>query len=142
MLFGSFPVTIDEKFRLKIPAKFRRELPEAVYVTSDDGSCAHIYPMPVWERFTQKFLEPPRMDPAKQKYQEITSYYGLVTEMDPQGRVLIPHPLREDAELAGEVMVFGRQDHLVVWNNERIRKRLKESPLTNEDRERLAQLGF
>jgi len=39
-------------------------------------------------------------------------------------------------------MVFGRQDHLVVWNNERIRKRLKESPLTNEDRERLAQLGF
>ena len=142
MLFGSFPVTIDEKFRLKIPAKFRRELPEAVYVTSDDGSCAHIYPMPVCERFAQKFLEPPRMDPAKQKYQEITSYYGLVTEMDPQGRVLIPHPLREDAELAGEVMVFGRQDHLVVWNNERIRKRLKESPLTNEDRERLAQLGF
>ena len=142
MLFGSFPVTIDEKFRLKIPAKFRRELPEAVYVTSDDGSCAHIYPMPVWELFAHKFLEPPRMDPAKQKYQEITSYYGLVTEMDPQGRVLIPHPLREDAELAGEVMVFGRQDHLVVWNNERIRKRLKESPLTNEDRERLAQLGF
>jgi len=37
---------------------------------------------------------------------------------------------------------LGRQDHLVVWNNERIRKRLKESPLTNEDRERLAQLGF
>jgi MraZ protein len=142
MLLGSFPVTIDEKFRLKIPAKFRRELPEAVYVTSDNGECAQIYPIPVWERFAQKFLEPPRMDPAKQKYQEITSYYGLVTEMDPQGRILIPHPLREDAGLAGEVMVFGRQDHLVVWNNEKIRKRLKESPLTNEDRERLAQLGF
>ncbi len=98
MLCGSYSAKIDEKFRLKIPAKFRRELPDTedstFYVTSDDGRCAQIYPLPVWERISQKFQEPPRMDPAKIKLQKFTSYYGILTQMDPQGRVLIPQALR------------------------------------------------
>jgi len=146
MLWGSFPAKIDEKFRLKVPAKFRRELADTedntYYVTSDDGLCAQIYPIPVWERVAQKFQEAPRMDPAKQKLQKFTSYYGLLTQMDPQGRILIPQALREDAQISGDVIVMGKNDHLEVWNNEAIRKSLKEHPLTDQDRERLAEHGI
>ena len=101
MLWGSLPAKVDDKSRLRVPAKFRRELPETInntyFVTSDDGRCAQIYPIPVWERVAQKLQEPPRMDPAKLKLQRFTSYYGLVTQMDPQGRILIPQRLRSDA---------------------------------------------
>lgn len=146
MLWGSYPAKIDEKSRLKIPARFRRELPETedntYFVTSEDGQCAQIYPIPIWERVAQKFLEPPRMDPAKVKLQKFTSYYGVLTQMDPQGRILIPSPLREDAKILGDVTVIGKNDHLEVWNNEVIRKSLKEEPLTHADRERLAEQGF
>jgi len=146
MLWGSYPAKIDEKFRLKIPAKFRRDLPDTedntYFVTSDDGQCAQIYPIPIWERIAQKFLEPPRMDPAKLKLQKFTSYYGLLTQMDPQGRILIPQALREDAQIAGDVIVIGKNDYLEVWNNETIRRSLKEEPLTNTDREKLAEQGF
>lgn len=146
MLWGSYPARIDEKYRLKIPAKFRREMAETedsnYFVTSDDGLCAQIYPIPVWERIAQKFLESPRMDPAKLKLQKFTSYYGLLTQMDPQGRILIPQSLREDAQISGDVIVIGKNDHLEIWNNEAIRKSLKEHPLTDEDRERLAEQGF
>ena len=94
MLWGRYSAKIDEKSRLRLPAKFRRDLPETedgtFYVTSDDGQCAQIYPIPVWERVAQKFQEPPRMDPAKLKLQRFTSYYGLLTQVDPQGRILIP----------------------------------------------------
>ena len=97
MLWSSYPAKIDEKFRLKIPAKFRREMAETedgtYYVTSDDGLRAQIYPIPVWERMAQKFQEAPRMDPAKLKLQKFTSYYGILTQMDPQGRILIPQAL-------------------------------------------------
>jgi MraZ protein len=82
------------------------------------------------------------MDPAKQKLQRITSYYGLVTQMDPQGRILIPQLLRDDARMSGDVLVIGKTDHLEVWNGEVIRKSVKEEPLTVEERERLAQQGF
>ena len=141
MLVGSYQAKIDEKFRLKVPAKFRRDLAEnednAYYVTSDDGKSAQIYPMSVWERIAQKFQESPRFEPAKMKFEKFTSYYGLLTEMDPQGRILIPQALREDAKILGEVTVMGKTDHLEVWNNEIIRKSLVDDPMTNSDREKL-----
>ncbi len=146
MLLGSYLAKIDEKSRLRLPAKFRRDLPETqgntYYVTSDDGLCAQIYPISVWEQMAKKLQEHPRMDPAKQKLQRITSYYGLVTQMDPQGRILIPQLLRDDARMSGDVMVIGKTDHLEVWNGEVIRKSVKEEPLTVEEREKLAQQGF
>lgn len=142
MLLGSYQAKIDDKFRLKIPAKFRRELSETddttYYVTSDDGHCAQIYPMAVWERIAQKFQESPRFEPAKLKFQKFTSYYGLIAEMDPQGRILIPQSLREDAKISGDVIVIGRTDHLEVWNNEVIRKSMADDPMTDADREKLS----
>ena len=146
MLWGRYSAKIDEKSRLRLPAKFRRDLPETedetYYVTSDDGKCAQIYPIPVWKKIAQKFQESPRMDPAKLKLQRFTSYYGLLTQMDPQGRILIPQSLREDAHIMGDVTVIGKSDHLEVWNDEAFRKSLQEDPLTLEERERLAEQGF
>jgi MraZ protein len=146
MLWGRYSAKIDNKSRLRLPAKFRRDISDtddnAFYVTSDDGHCAQIYPVSVWERVAQKFQEPPRMDPAKLKLQRFTSYYGLLTQMDPQGRILIPQSLREDAQISGDVIVIGKADHLEVWNDEAFRKSLKEDPLTLEERERLAEQGF
>ena len=142
MLLGSYPAKIDEKSRLRLPAKFRRDLPveNTYYVTSDDGKRAQIYPLPVWERFLRKFQETPRMDPAKLKYQRITSYYGMLSEMDPQGRVLIPQKLREKAQLSGDVIVIGNDDHLEVWNEQLMSKDVEDNPLTPEDWEKLAVL--
>jgi MraZ protein len=146
MLWGRYSAKIDDKYRLRLPAKFRRDLPETedntYYVTSDDGQCAQIYPIPVWELIARKFQEAPRMEPAKLKLQRLTSYYGLLTQMDPQGRILIPQSLREDAQISGDVVVIGKVDHLEVWNEEVFRKDLKESPLTIAEREKLAELGF
>jgi MraZ protein len=146
MLWGRYSAKIDEKARLRLPAKFRRDLPETeddtYYVTSDDGKCAQIYPIPVWKKIAQKFQEAPRMDPAKLKLQRFTSYYGLLTQMDPQGRILIPQSLREDAHIMGDVTVIGKSDHLEVWNDEAFRKSLMEDPLTLEERESLAEQGF
>ncbi|MDR0841913.1 MAG: division/cell wall cluster transcriptional repressor MraZ [Acidobacteriota bacterium] len=144
MIKGSYLAKIDEKSRLRMPAEFRRGLPETVdntyYVTSDNGKCAQIYPLPVWEKIEQKLQEPPRMQPAKLKYQRITSYYGLLTEMDSQGRILIPQLLREDAQISGEVSVLAiNGDHLEVWNKETIGKIVKDNIPTDED---MAELGL
>jgi MraZ protein len=146
MLWGSCPAKIDDKFRLKIPAKFRRDLPETedntYFVTSDDGKCAQIYPIFVWEQIAQKLQSAPRMVPAKLKLLKFTSYYGMLSQMDPQGRILIPQTLREDAKISGDVIVMAKNDHLEVWNNETIRQSMKEEPLTDVDREKLAEQGI
>jgi MraZ protein len=146
MLLGSYPAKIDEKSRLRLPAKFRRDLPETVdgtyYVTSLDGTRAKIYPIPVWERLVQKLQETPGMGSAKLKLQDITSYYGALSEMDPQGRILIPVDLREDAQLSGDVLVIGKPDHLEVVNKQALSKTVKENPLVLEEREKMADIGW
>ena len=50
--------------------------------------------------------------------------------------------LREDAQIVGDVTVIGKTDHLEVWNTETIRRNLKDEPLTDTDREKLAEQGF
>lgn len=146
MLWGSCPAKIDEKFRLKIPAKFRHDLPETeentYFVTSDSGKCAQIYPIPVWEQIAQKLQSPPRYSRAKQKLLKATNYYGMLASIDAQGRILIPQKLREDAQLSGEVVVMAKNDHLEVWNDQIVRKSLADEPLTDEDRDELAAQGI
>ena len=62
--------------------------------------------------------------------------------MDRQGRVLVPQRLRDEANVAGEVVVMGQMDHLVVWNHETFRTRIDAEPMTAEDFEKLAELGI
>ncbi|MFP5247128.1 MAG: division/cell wall cluster transcriptional repressor MraZ, partial [Thermoanaerobaculia bacterium] len=61
--------------------------------------------------------------------------------LDAQGRVLVPQVLRDVAAIADEVVVLGSQDHLIVWNEQKIQKRLSEQPLTDEDLKELELHG-
>ena len=65
-----------------------------------------------------------------------------VTRLDPQGRVLIPQPLRDRAAMSGEVVVAGRIDYLEVWNHERFVARLESEQLTDDDWRTLSERGF
>jgi MraZ protein len=89
--------------------------------------------MQVWREFHGRLAQVPSTSTAKQKLLERVNYYGQVAKFDAQGRVLIPQVLRDVASIRDEVVVLGNQDHLVVWNEEKIQKRLSDSPLSEDD---------
>lgn len=134
---GHSPATIDDKGRLKVPATFRKVIEDRYgrdcFITSTDGERAMIYPMPVWEEFQGRLAKVPSASLAKAKMLERVNYFGQVGAIDAQGRLLMPTVLRNVAGIAGDVVVLGNQDHLIVWNEERIHKRMTESPMTAED---------
>ena len=103
------------------------------FITSTDGERALIYPMTVWDEFQGRLSRVPSTSVAKQKLLERVNYFGQAGQIDAQGRVLIPTVLRDVARIQDDVVVIGNQDHLIVWNEERIQKRLSESPMTDED---------
>jgi DNA-binding transcriptional regulator/RsmH inhibitor MraZ len=41
--------------------------------------------------------------------------------------------LRNVAGISDDVVVIGNSDHLIVWNEERIQKRLAETPMSADD---------
>jgi MraZ protein len=138
MFRGSFPARIDEKGRLKIPRDFRALVEERfghdLFVTSVDGQCVNIYPMPTWLELEQKLASGGVVrDPSVQKFFQRANYFGQATELDNQGRVLIPQRLRESADMTGEVDIVGNFDFLQVWNHERLAAKLEREQFTRED---------
>lgn len=145
-LRGNAPAKIDEKGRLKIPTGFRSVVEARhgrdVFVTSLTGESVRIYPMPVWVEIERKLAQIPTTHPSRLRFFSRVNYYGQATDLDNQGRVLIPQRLRESAGMAGDVDVFGQYDHLEVWNHERFVAKLANDPFTDEDARALAQFGI
>lgn len=145
MLRGSHLATVDEKGRVKIPADFLAELRKQgkrFYVTSENGECAKIYPMKVWDEIERKLAKLSSHNQAKQKFLTRTNYFGQVVELDGQGRILIPPVLRDTAQMKGEVSVNGQLMHLEVWNHARFLEQMKNNPITAEDVKALDDLGI
>ena len=104
-----------------------------VFITSVLGDSALIYPLPVWEEKEARLQALPSSDPVKARFLERVSYYGQQSELDAQGRVVLPQILRDSAGMEGDVVVSARLDHLVVWNADRLRKRFSDKPFTDDD---------
>lgn len=145
MFRGNYPTRVDEKGRLKVPAEFKRLIDEKYgaqfYITSVDGKVALVYPFEEWQHIEEKLARLSNFNPTKKKFLNRTNYYGQVVEMDAQGRLLIPALLRQAAQIRGEVAVLGNLNHLVVRNEEALRKELEE-PFTAEDEKTLDELGI
>ena len=145
VLMGHAPAKVDEKGRLKVPTSFRKIIEEShgsdCFITSLDGERAVIYPLPVWYDFQARLAKVPSTSQAKAKLLERANYFGQLASFDGQGRLLVPAILRDVAAIAEEVVVIGNQDHLIVWNEERIKRRMAERPLTDEDYKELELHG-
>ncbi len=145
MFRGNHPTRVDEKGRLKVPSEFKRRVDEAYgpqfFITSKDGERAELYPIKEWERI-EEALAKGASSAAKQKFLDVTNYYGQVVEMDGQGRLLIPQLLREKAKLVGDVAVLGQGTKLMVVNDERHAAKLEAEPLTGADLDSLAIPGL
>ncbi len=143
---GSAPARIDDKGRLKVPTLFRGEIQDHrgpdVFVTSIKGDCVRIYPMPVWLEIERKLSAMPSNHPSRIRFLAAVNYYGQPSELDVQGRVVIPAHLRTSASIVGDVRVFGHIDYLEVWNEELFVRKLHADPLTDDDALRLAEYGI
>jgi MraZ protein len=148
MFRGNHPARADEKGRLKLPAEFKRQADDRYgagtpfYITSKDGRSAEIYPLPEWQQIEEKLALIPSMNAAKKKYLDRTNYYGQMSEMDAQGRVLLPQILRETAKLGGDVVVLGQQTYFEVVNHDEFKQAMEANPLTAEEQQALADFGL
>ena len=145
MLRGNQPARIDEKGRLKIPAVFRADIEDSwgsdFYVTSITGQSVRVYPLSVWQDIEERLANLPAFNPTKKKFLDRANYFGQLTSMDKQGRILIAPLLRETAEMVGEVAVLGYLNYLDVWNNDRFLKRLEDEPFGEQDEQVISELG-
>lgn len=103
---GFFSARVDEKGRLKLPAALAQYLAalgeQQVFITTLDRMTARIYPVSVWQE-TEKLLEEPGEDVDERDDVAMVAYhFGADSDIDPQGRVLVPTELRRELKFENE----------------------------------------
>ena len=123
MFRGGTPVSLDNKGRLAVPAKYRETLISLcaghLIVTADPSKCLLIYPQPVWEPIEQKLNSLSSFNPQTRSLQRLLVGNACDVEMDGAGRILVPPPLRAFAGLNKEVVLVGQGAKFELWDNEK-----------------------
>lgn len=146
MFRGNAPARIDDKGRLKVPNAFRALLESKygreLFLTSLTGEYVRLYPMPVWLEIEEKLGQMPSTHPARLRFLDRVNYFGQASELDIQGRVIIPLRLRDAATMVGDVDVLGQYNYLDVWNHDRFLTKLQREPYTDDDARSLSEFGI
>jgi MraZ protein len=95
---GFLTARVDEKGRLKLPVDLRVYLAsfgsKRVFVTSLDNRTVRIYPVPVWLDNLKSLKEFKKDPKAAADVVFVANANGATSDMDDQGRVLVPQDLR------------------------------------------------
>jgi len=97
---------VDDKGRLKLPAEFLEYLKklgvDKVFITTVDRELARIYPISVWKANENLFANAGDLAEMAEDVAYIAKVFGGDSEIDGQGRVLMPAALRRELEMESQ----------------------------------------
>lgn len=115
---GEFKSTLDAKGRMNFPVKLREELGSSFVISKTIGEhCIKVYPKEDWEALVESISKMPQVKTAG--IQRFLFGSAFEVEPDKQGRVLIPAPLREYAELKSDIVIVGLEGRAEIWDKQR-----------------------
>jgi MraZ protein len=116
MFYGEFDYKIDEKGRIPVPPRFRNFLKDGVVLTPGAEKCITAYTLPEWKKLATTLTSSPLTRSKMRKLNRVFFATAFNTKIDGQGRIAIPAPLREYAEIVDDVVVTGANTYLEIWN--------------------------
>ena len=122
MFRGQYEHTIDPKGRVSIPSKFREVLAAKgdgrLVITHFDNHLM-AYPFDEWRIFEEKMAALPSTNDEVASFIRYLVAGAVDCEVDKQGRVLIPPPLRDSGGLTSEVVLAGALKKFEIWDKVR-----------------------
>ncbi len=116
MFYGEFDYKVDEKGRVPIPPKFRGILKDGVVLTSGAENCITVYTKKDKKKLASTLTNSPLSRSKMRKLSRALFATAFSTRIDPQGRIAVPAPLREHAQITDDVIVVGVNTYLEIWN--------------------------
>jgi MraZ protein len=142
MLIGEYKHTIDEKKRMAIPAKLRKEIGKGAVLTRGLDNSLALYPAKEWKKVVEKLNQLPSGKLDVRGFNRIIMAGAVSAEFDSLGRVLVPDYLKEYAGLKKNVVIAGVYNRLEIWDEEKwnvYKKRMEVE--VGSMAERLGELG-
>ncbi len=121
MLIGEYRHVIDDKNRLSLPAKFRRETGKKVVITSGLDSCLFIFTLKSWESIAERLSSSDSsiLQADNRSFNRYLLGGAVEIDVDALGRMLIPEYLVSRAKLGRNVVIVGVRDRAEIWDEEK-----------------------
>jgi MraZ protein len=120
MFRGVNTLTLDSKGRMAVPTRHREQLARVcngqMVVTVDRDHCLLLYPLPEWEEIERKIMKLSSFNKQTRKLQRLLVGHATECELDGNGRILLPPPLRDFAGLTREVVLTGQGNKFEIWD--------------------------
>jgi len=117
MLIGEFTHRIDDKHRISLPSKFRREVGKEIVVTHGLDGCLFLYPMAEWKKISQKLGDLGFGQADMRGFNRFILSGATELQVDGVGRILLPEHLRNFAKIKSKVVFAGVYNRIEVWND-------------------------
>ena len=111
---GRFNNRLDDKNRIRIPAKFKAELGADYKLAFGPGESIYVMPQREYQKILDGFGEASFFDEEAQN--AIASFTGMVYDVteDNQGRVVLPAELKEYAKIDKDIVITGAASYLRI----------------------------
>jgi len=116
MLIGQYTHSIDDKNRISLPAKFRKEIGKKVVITHGLDNCLFLYPLKEWEKIAEKLASLSMGQADTRGFNRFMLAGAMDVDVDSVGRMLIPEHLKGFAKLDKEVVFTGVHNRIELWN--------------------------
>src|SRR5918997_1160446 len=106
MLLGEYEHAFDDKNRVTLPARFRQAFADGVFVARGIDPCLLVFPPDGWNRFVDEQMA--GLNPFSREERQMSRLLfsgASETELDRQGRMVVPSTLLEHARLNREVVI-------------------------------------
>lgn len=120
MIFsGEYEHRIDSQGRIAIPVRFRAAFADGVVLARGYDACITAYPITEWNRLSESLNSLQGTSADARRLFRVTFGGAYPTELDRQGRVLVPAGLRQYAGIGDAVITVGTGRYLEIWSAER-----------------------
>lgn len=120
MLIGEYIHTIDEKNRVSLPVKFRKEMGKKIIITPGLDKCLFIFTLKEWAKVSKRLSDSDSdlsfLKADKRSFNRFMFGRATDVEVDSIGRILIPDFLKDRIGLKDKAAIIGVEDRVEVWN--------------------------
>ena len=118
-LVGNQQHALDDKNRIRLPAKFREQLGNCYILMPGTNGCIFVYAMDEQQRLIKLIQEADSFDPVQAERIRSIAEFSAVVEADAQGRFMLPPDLIEICGITKNVRIVGAISKAEIWSEER-----------------------
>jgi len=116
MFIGEYNHIIDEKGRLALPIKFRKDFKSGAVVTRGLDNCLFVFTKKSWEELADKLSHLPISQSKSRAFARLMLAGAMDVRLDSQGRIILPEYLRNFSKLNKKAIVAGVFNRLEIWD--------------------------